>query len=137
MTEADSKHIKPINTKMCTWLPILSVDLWEEDDAKDNERKINAGLRAAQKPKEMVESNEDVEKEMDRVDKGANSVKLMDMIRNEATKIVKSQMRKNYSGDAKSQELKPTKNGRGSNVNSNAGTDGRQQQRDQGQPRQT
>ena len=110
---------------MCTWLPILSVDLWEADDAKDNERKINAALRAALKPKEMVQSNDDVEREMDKVDEGANSVKLMDMIRNEATKIVKSQMRKNYSGDAKSQVSRPTKNGRGSNVNSNAGKQGK------------
>ena len=132
MDESDSEFIKPIITKMCTWLPLLSVDLWEADDAKEQTRKINAALRIALKPKALVQANEDVDAEMNEVDAATNPTRLMDMIRNETQKQVRVQMRKNYSGDAKNQESKPTGNGRESRKNSKAG-----QQTQRSNPKQT
>ena len=116
MQEADSEFIKPIITKMHTWLPILSVSLWEADDAKDKERKVNAAIRIALKPQEMIDANEQVEMELEKEDEHGTSTRLTDMMRNiakdMAKKEVTSQLRKNYSGGTKNQDLKPTKNGR-------------------------
>eukprot|EP00956_Cyclotella_meneghiniana_P029299 scaffold70457_cov82-Cyclotella_meneghiniana.AAC.1 len=129
MSEADSEFIKPIITKMHTWLPILSVSLWEADDARDNARKVNAAIRIALKPQEMTQANDDVNMQLDAEDEQGTSQRLIDTIRHEAKeeakKMVSSLMRKNYSGGTKNQEPKPIKNGRESKNTSNAGKHGK------------
>eukprot|EP00956_Cyclotella_meneghiniana_P006515 scaffold8576_cov44-Cyclotella_meneghiniana.AAC.1 len=129
MNEADSEFIKPIITKMHTWLPILSVSLWEADDARDNACKVNAAIRIALKPQEMTQANDDVNMQLDAEDEQGTSQRLIDTIRHEAKeeakKMVSSLMRKNYSGGTKNQEPRPTKNGRESKNTSSAGKHGK------------
>jgi hypothetical protein len=128
MSEADSEFLKPIITKMNTWLPRLSVNLWDTDDEKEATREVNAALREVLKTKALQATNDAVEDAMDAEDEGL-SKPLNDQIREECKKAfekqmvsLKRQMRKNYSGDDKksNQSSKPTKNGRESKESSKA-----------------
>lgn len=120
-SKPDQLWIDPTITKLRTWIPILSVELWKHDDKRDMEREIEAALEEAFEPAAQRKANDDVEAAMDAEDTNAPSAKLMDAIRKEQKKLadkqmiaLKREMRKNYSGDGRNDQppSKPTKNGR-------------------------
>ena len=103
MDESDGEFIKPIVSKMNTWLPRLSVELWKHDDNKEAQREINAALRKALQPKAMLAANDSVEAAMDSEDANNPSASVLDFIRKEQKKLgdkqmiaLKQQLRKNY-----------------------------------------
>ena len=127
MDEADKDALKDLLTKMSTWLPRLSVRLWEHDDKKDSDPEINAALRLALKPKAQLDTNDDVDQAMDDVDASNPSSSLIELIRKEQKRygdkqmvMLKRQMRKNYSADDKKNQSSKAKNGQESKNTSKA-----------------
>ena len=128
MDTADIDALRELIARMSTWLPRLSIRLWEHDDKKDSEAEINAALRAALKPKAQRDKNDDVDAAMDEVDASNPSASLIDLIRKEQKKygdkqmvMLKRQLRKNYSADDKTKnQSSKAKNGRESKKSSKA-----------------
>ena len=91
MGVADSEFLKPIITKVNTWLSRLSVTLWDIDDKKEATHEVNAALREVLKTKALQRTNNVVEDAMDAEDDGL-SKPLNDQIREECKKAFKKQM---------------------------------------------
>ena len=80
-TTSDSDFISPVITKMNTWLPQLSVELWKHDNNREVDREINATLLKALKPNAMLAANKNVEAAMDTEDANNPSESILDFIR--------------------------------------------------------
>lgn len=141
MVEADNEVLKAIINKMNTWLPAFSMDLWQHEDNKDQQREINATIREALKPPAMLAANEEVEAAMDAEDASAPSQSVIEFIRKEQKKgmdqqlqLLKKQMRKNCSGGGEYQPLQPTGNGRESKKTSTANSSKNKKKKSNGGP---
>ena len=124
--DADKAFWEDITEELIDIIPGLTIEIWDRDVQKDNDRKVAAELKKALAPKTMAKTNEAVEKALAaEATKAKLSVEqfVRKTAETEATKVVqrihKSQ-RKNYSGDARIHASTPTKNGRKSRKDSNA-----------------
>lgn len=126
--EADDSFMTPIITKLAVDLPAFTTTLWDLDDKKDIDRKINAEIKKELQKAATLEATEDVEMEMDAIDlSNAPAEKLISFIDKQVQKGLdkktvqfKRALRKNSSGEAENQTSKPTANGTKSNKNSAA-----------------
>ena len=117
MVKKDSKLMKPISNKLVDWLAVCTTKLWHKDAAKDKERKVNAELEKALKPKAMAQANADVAMALDD-DEARNKAK-MALVRKEARAEAKKAvnehtrtMRKKSLGGTIVEESPNTENGR-------------------------
>jgi hypothetical protein len=125
--DGDIAFTTPIITRMNTELPILTINLWTQDDQKDKQRQINAALQKELQSQAMLAANEAVEAAMDQDDADEPTEAILDVIRKESKKTfekgmvqLKKQLRKNSSGEGeKNQSSRPTKSGRESKNKSN------------------
>lgn len=103
--------------------------MWKHEDKKDTDRKINAALCVQLQKKATADATADVQAALDEENTAMPSEQLNDLIVKKAKEVVdkqmvqlKRQMRKNSSGEDKSQPSKPGKNGQGLKSKSNAAT---------------
>ena len=112
-------YVTPVKAIITRLIPTLTTKLWENELAKEKERKISAALKKLLTTKAMATATREVDSAMDDVDGDGPDDELMKKVR-AATKtavgkevqVLKRAMRKKYSGDAKNQALQPEKNGR-------------------------
>eukprot|EP00956_Cyclotella_meneghiniana_P035785 scaffold118237_cov47-Cyclotella_meneghiniana.AAC.1 len=124
--DEDMEFLTPIVTKLLTDVPNFTTALWNLDDERDVNRKINAEIKKELEKAAIVESTEDVEDELDAIDlTDAPKDKLRDFIDkrvkeglDKKTVQFKKAMRKNSSGEAKTQTSRPTASGTKSKNNS-------------------
>ena len=126
MDQADKKFLTDhITTNLITWLPLTSTTLWNLDEKKEMDRKVNSELRKALKPAAIAQATEDVAMAIGDAD-GANNETMMEVLKKEARAEAKKEMqrslqkqRKKSSGGDETLEPKPTKPGRNGGGNSN------------------
>ena len=124
--EEDMAFLTPIVTKLLTDIPNFTTVLWDLDDKKDVDRKINAEIKKELEKAAIVELTEDVEDELDAIDlTDAPKDRLRDFIDkrvqqglDKKTVQFKKAMRKNSSGEAKTPTSRPTASGTKSKNNS-------------------
>eukprot|EP00956_Cyclotella_meneghiniana_P021089 scaffold37974_cov30-Cyclotella_meneghiniana.AAC.1 len=114
--EEDMSFVTPIVTKLLADIPAFTNTLWDHDDERDMNRKVNAEIKKELEKAAIVESTEDVEEELEGIDLAdAPKERLTDFIdkrvRKETEKKTvqfKKAMRKNSLGEAKNQTSMPT-----------------------------
>ena len=118
LSDEENELIKPIITKMNTWLPRFTHNLWEHLDAKEEKKAINAALRIALQPKAMLAATLAVEDAMETEDPNEIPPTLLEAIRKEQQKlsdkqmvVLKKQLRKNCSAEDKTKSSSAIKNG--------------------------
>ena len=112
-------YVTPVKAIITRLIPTLTTKLWDNELAKEKERKISAALKKLLTTKAMATATREVDSAMDDVDGDGPDDELMKKVR-AATKtavgkevqVLKRAMQKKYSGDAKNQALQPEKNGR-------------------------
>jgi hypothetical protein len=125
--DGDDRFIQPIINVMLTELPILTINLFKQDDKKENERKLNALLKQEFTNQDQLEANDAVQDAMDEVDAANPSEKLEKYIDKRVSKLIekntaqiKRSLKKNSSAGAKISAPRPTKSGQESKKNSEA-----------------
>lgn len=126
MDQADKKFLTDhITTNLIAWLPLTSTTLWNLDEKKEMDRKVNSELRKALKPAAIAQATEDVAMAIGDAD-GANNETMMEVLKKEARAEAKKEMqrslqkqRKKSSGGDETLEPTPTKPGRNGGGNSN------------------
>ena len=124
--DEDMEFLTPIVTKLLTDVPNFTTVLWNLDDERDVNRKINAEIKKELEKAAIVESTEDVQDELDGIDlTDEPKDRLRDFIDkrvreglDKKTVQFKKAMRKNSLGEAKNQTSKPTASGTKSKNNS-------------------
>ena len=126
MDPADKKFLTDhITTNLIQWLPLTSTTLWNLDEKKEMDRKVNSELRKALKPAAIAQATEDVAMAIGDAD-GANNETMMEVLKKEARAEAKKEMqrslqkqRKKSSGGDETLEPTPTKPGRNGGGKSN------------------
>ena len=134
MTEPDKEFMQPTITTLKSLLPSLTCSLWEFNDTQDRTRRVDAALRKALAIPAIIDSTDMVDLTInDRSGEGTStapstlSKSIIDTIRHEIkrgearreSRLLK-QLRKNTSGDGKSNHPPPTKSGHKSKNQSNS-----------------
>lgn len=141
--DGDIAFSEPIITQISAELPNLTTEVWKHEDKKDTDRKINAALRVQLQKKATADATADVQAALDEENTAMPSEQLNDLIVKKAKEVVdkqmvqlKRQMRKNSSGEDKSQPSKPGKNGQGLKSKSNAATSKKSEKKKKQPPKQ-
>ena len=61
MSSDDESFLEPIVASLTDWLPRSTCDVWNHDEMKDVDRKVEAALKFGLKPQSIVQATEDVQ----------------------------------------------------------------------------
>ena len=142
-TTADCDFLQPIVEELANLVGPMTLGIWKDEVNKDEERLINAALRAELRPQAISQATANVRAALDAVhDSDDPHKKIMDDVRktakSETTRQLQSLMksqRKKSLGGIEFQEPMPKKNGQNSRSKSNQRTNTPKKKRSNEQPK--